>query len=461
VNGHISAATNTAMHMAQGEFVALLDHDDELTENALFENVKLLNNEPETDVIYSDQDKIESNGSLSEPFYKPAWSPELLRGVMYVGHLLVVRRKLAEKVGGFDSKFDKVQDFEFLLRVSEVTDRIRHIPKILYHWRKVPGSLAQGSEEKSEITKLQSEVVNAHLRRCGVPGVAKPHPAIGHRVIICPQPRETGPLVSILIPTKDAPQHLGRCLQSIFSLTTYKNFEVAVIDNDSTDPEALAIIEKFPIQIVPFPGRFNFARANNLGAEQSRGEYLILLNNDTEVVTPDWVEILMFHLELPNVAAVGPLLTYPDNTVQHAGVVLGFRGTADHVMRGLPSDSDGYAGSLSCTREVSEVSAVTGACMMIRRDTYLKLGGMVEDYSTHYQDVDLCQRLIAGGQRILFTPRAHLIHHEGISRGTFYDHVDRALLLDTWGHVIAHGDPYYNVNFSLSHTNYALRFGAE
>ncbi|MDH3689953.1 MAG: glycosyltransferase [Gammaproteobacteria bacterium] len=454
VNGHISAATNTAMQMAQGEFVALLDHDDELTEDALFENVKLLNREPGTDVIYSDQDKIESNGSSSEPFHKPDWSPELLRGVMYVGHLLVLRRKLAEKVGGFDSNFDKVQDFEFLLRVSEVTNRIKHIPKILYHWRKVPGSLAQGSKEKSEIPKLQSEAVNAHLRRCGVPGVAKPHPTIGHRLTIYPEPRETWPLVSILIPTKDAPQHLGRCLQSIFSRTTYKNFEVVVIDNDSTDPEALVILKKFPIQIVPFPGPFNFSRANNLGAEQSRGEYLILLNNDTEVVTPDWIEILMFHLELPNVAAVGPLLTYPDNTVQHAGVVLGFRGTADHVMRGLPKDSDGYAGSLSCTREVS---AVTGACMMIRRDEYIKGGGMVEDYSTHYQDVDLCQRLIAGGHRILFTPRAHLIHHEGKTRGRFYDHMDRALLLDTCGDVIAQGDPYYNVNFSLSHWNYSLR----
>jgi GT2 family glycosyltransferase len=391
---------------------------------------------------------------LSEPFYKPDWSPELLRGVMYVGHLLVVRRKLAEKVGGFDSTFDKVQDFEFLLRVSEVTDRIKHIPKILYHWRKVPGSLAQGSEEKSEITELQSEAVNAHLRRRGVPGVAKPHPTIGHRVTIYPEPRETWPLVSILIPTKDAPHHLGRCLQSIVSLTTYRNFEVVVIDNDSTDPEALVLLKKFPIQIVPFPGGFNFSRANNLGAKQSRGEYLILLNNDTEVVTPDWIEILMFHLELPNVAAVGPLLTYPDNTVQHAGVVLGFRGTADHVMRGLPKDSDGYAGSLSCTREVS---AVTAACMMIRRDDYIKCGGMVEDYSTHYQDLDLCQRLVASGHRIVFTPRAHLIHHEGTTRGRFYDDMDRALLLDTWGDVIAQGDPYYNVNFSLSHWNYTLR----
>ena len=450
-NRGISAATNAVLEIAGGDFIAMLDHDDELTPDALYEIASALNEAPETDAVYSDSDKIDADGVLSEPFYKPDWSLELFRGVMYIAHLLVVRRALAKKAGGFDTRYDKVQDFELMLRVSEATDRIRHIPKILYHWRKISGSVAYGLDEKSDISDLQVAAVNAHLERCGVAASACAHPTIGHRVVIKPKPRKTWPLVSIIIPSKDAPCHIGRCLQSIFTRTTYQDIEVIVVDNGTTDPQALAYLHQYPLKIVSYNEKFNFSRANNLGIAEARGEYVVLLNNDTEIVIPEWIEVMLFHMELPNVGAVGPLLLYPDKTVQHAGVVLGFRGTADHVMRGFPGDADGYAGSLSCTREVT---AVTAACMMMRRDEYIECGGLLEYYATHYQDLDLCLRFFSSGKRILYTPRAVLIHHESVSRGQCYDSLDRALIIDTWGDLIKRGDPYYNPNFTLTRCDY-------
>ncbi len=213
-------------------------------------------------------------------------------------------------------------------------------------------------------------------------------------------------------------------------------------------------MKNYPVTVVPYTEQFNFSRANNLGAQSSRGEFIVFMNNDTEVLTPDWIEVMLSFLEHKDVAVVGPMLVYPDRTVQHAGVVLGIRGTADHVMRHFPSDSDGYAGSLSSPREVS---AVTAACMMIRRQDYLRYGGFVEYYGTHYQDVDLCLRIRASGKSILFVPYAVVLHRESTTRGRFYDYLDRALLLDTWGAVIARGDPFFNPHFSLETADYALR----
>jgi GT2 family glycosyltransferase len=376
---------------------------------------------------------------------------------MYVGHLLVVRRALALAVGGFDSRFDKVQDFEFMLRVSERTDRIAHVPKVLYHWRSVPGSVARGAGEKKGIVELQAAAVAAHLARGGTDAAVEPHPTFDHRVVVRRRAPADAPLVSIVIPTKDAPQHISRCLDSIFERTSYPRFEVVVVDNGTTDPRALAAIRKHPVQVVPFAEPFNFSVANNRGVEATRGETLVLLNNDTEVIDRDWLEQLVAHLHAPGVGIVGPVLLYPDRSVQHAGVVLGFRGTADHVMRGFPADSDGYAGSLSCTREVS---AVTGACLAIRRADYVALGGLLDLYGTAYQDVDLCLRVREQGRRILCVATARLVHHESATRGTAYDFLDRALLLDTWGEVIERGDPYYNPNFTLERHDYSPRRSA-
>lgn len=451
-NTGISGATNKAAEIAKGAFFALLDHDDELTANALYEMVLALNQDQGIEILYSDQDKIDKVGVTDEPFFKPDWSPELLRSVMYIGHLLVVKRDVFKRANGLNSEFDGVQDFEFMLRVSEMTSKIKHIPQVLYHWRKIPGSVAFGLDEKGDkIETLQVKAVNEHFSRLGIHAIAAQHPRHRHRIFVQPGQRENHPLVSIIILTKDMPEHIGRSLQSIFQKTVYPNYEVVVVDNGTTDRDALQILREHPVKRVEFNEKFNYARCNNLGARNSQGEFLIFLNNDTEVLTPNWIEQLLFYCEFADVGAVGPLLVYPDRTVQHAGVVLGLRGTADHIMRHFPNDSDGYAGSLSSPREVS---AVTGACLMIKRNDFLMEGGFQEYYDTHYQDVDLCLHLRAKGKRNLYVPHAVLIHYESSSRGKFYDHLDKGLLLDIWGDLIAKGDPYYNPNFSLDNQNF-------
>ena len=453
-NSGISAASNRALELAEGEFVAFLDHDDELAPEALLECVWVLNQKPETDVVYTDEDKIDRWGRHSKPFHKPDWSPELFRGVMYVGHLLVVRRSLVNEVGGFDSVFDGVQDYELMLRVSERTQRIEHVPRLLYHWRKLPGSVASSTDAKPGIPALQAAAVNAHLRRRSIGAEAQPHPTLPHRVVMHPKPRAAWPSVDVVIPTRDAPHHIGRCLDSLYGQTTYPNFRVYVVDNGTTDLEALRAIRSSEARAVPFEGPFNFSRAINDGVATGRGEFVLLLNNDTEVVRPNWLEAMVWLAEVSDVGAVGPLLLYPNGTVQHAGVVLGMRGTADHVLRGYPADADGYAGSLACAREVS---AVTGACLLVRRDLYEEVGGLDVHFATHYQDIDFCLKIRRKGLRNLFTPRSVLIHHESASRGPHYDHLDRALLLDRWADRIARGDPYYNPWLSLAGSDYRVR----
>jgi GT2 family glycosyltransferase len=450
-NAGISAATNQALDLAQGDYVCFLDHDDLLHWAALEAMAEKIRES--YDVVYSDEDKLdEKTGELVEPFFKPAWSPEYFRGVMYVGHLLCVRRELARKTR-FDSAFDGVQDFEFMLRVSETGARIGHIPRVLYHWRKTPGSIAEASDAKPQLGALQQNAVNAHLGRLKLSGRAE-QSELPHRLKILPMPRINFPPVSIIIPTKDAPEMLGRCLASISEKTSYPEFEVILLDNDTSDERALQLMEQYSVKRIPFPDPFNFSRANNQGAVAARGDFLVFLNNDTEIVAEDWLQHLIYYAEQPDVGAAGALLIYEDRTVQHAGVALGMRGTADHTMRGFPIGVDGYAGSLACAREVS---AVTGACMMIRKSLFHEIGGFNEHFFTAYQDVDLCLRLRERGLRLICTPQALVVHHESVSRRSYYDMIDRMLLLDQWESVIQRGDPYYNPNLNLERGDYSRR----
>ena len=450
-NRGISAATNQALDLARGEHVCFLDHDDLLHPSALESVANKMGQG--CDIVYSDEDKLDNaSGELVEPFFKPDWSPEYFRGVMYVGHLLCLRRTLAVSTR-FDSTFDGVQDFEFILRASETGATIAHVPKILYHWRKTAGSIAEKSDAKPRIDALQQRAVNAHLARMKLPAQAEPT-GLPHRLRINPAKRETFPPVSIIIPTKNAPDVLQRCLKSISEKTSYPKFEVIVMDNETTDEAALRLMKEYPVRRIEFPNPFNFSRANNQGAAAATGDFLLFLNNDTEVVSEDWLQHLVYYAEQPDVGAAGALLVYADRTVQHAGVALGMRGTADHTMRGFPIGVDGYAGSLVCAREVS---ALTGACLMIRKPLFRELGGFNEHFFTAYQDVDLCLRLRGRGLRLIFTPQAVALHHESVSRHGYYDMIDRMLLLDQWEDVIERGDPYYNRNLNLERGDYGPR----
>lgn len=447
----ISAATNKGIEIASGRYVCFLDHDDLLSPDALSLLAEACGEG--YDAVYSDSDKTDEAGLHFEPFHKPDWSPEYFRGVMYIGHLLCVRRDLALEVGGFDSRFDGIQDYEFFLRYSERTQRIRHIPKILYHWRAIAGSVAASSEAKGDLSNLQITAVQEHLNRIGLQADAV-RGRFPHRVQIAPRARLQSPRVSIIIPTKNNPEMIEQCLYTLYSKTTYPNFEVICVDNETSDPEALDVLRTAPVERLVFPGTFNFSKANNLGVKQARGPYLVFMNNDIEVLTPDWIQEMLYYAEQPDVGAVGALLLYPDQTIQHAGVVLGCRGTADHVSRGASPWTDGYAGSLSSAREVS---AVTAACLMISRALFDQVGGFNEHFFTAYQDVDLCLKVLKQNRRNIFTPRARFIHHESSSRGKYYDFVDRNLLLDYWEPDIESGDRYYNVNLDVQACDYSVK----
>ncbi len=450
-NAGISAATNQALDFAKAEFVCFLDHDDLLHPEALSAMAEKFRES--FDAVYSDEDKLDdTKGVLVEPFFKPEWSPEYFRGAMYVGHLLCVRRDLAARVR-FDGTFDGVQDFDFLLRLSETGARIGHVPRVLYHWRKVAGSLAQTSDAKPQAATLQRKAVNGHLQRLGLAARAESG-ATPHRLKIVPVPRSSFPKISVIIPTKDSPELLSRCLNSLYENTTYPNFEAVLVDNDTTDRDALAAMRAHPVVRLYLSNPFNFSRANNLATQHASGEYFVFLNNDTEVVTASWLDHLLYYAEQPDVGAAGALLLHDNGAVQHGGVVLGMRGTADHVMRGFPARSDGYAGSLTCAREVS---AVTAACMMIRRLVFENLQGFNQHFFTIYQDLDLCLRIRERGLRIIWTPEVVLLHHESVSRQKYYDLVDRYLLLDQWQSIIERGDPYYNPNLNLERGDYSLR----
>lgn len=450
-NAGISAACNQAVELARGEYVCFLDHDDLLHPFAL-EAMREKMSEG-YDAAYSDEDKLDdATGQLVEPFFKPDWSPEYFRGVMYVGHLLCVRRGLAAKTQ-FDSAFDGVQDFEFMLRLSETGVSVGHIPRVLYHWRKTPGSIAEKTDAKPQIGALQERAVNAHLERVKLAARAE-QSKLPHRLRLVPLDRDSFTRVSIIIPTRDAPDVFERCLKSIFTKTSHPDFEVIVMDNETTDERSLQLMQEYPVRRMPFPNPFNFSRANNQGATAATGELLVFLNNDTEVVAEDWLQHLAYYAEQSDVGAAGALLAYEDRTVQHAGVALGMRGTADHIMRRFPIEVDGYAGSLVSAREVS---AVTGACLMIRKALFQEIGGFNEHFFTAYQDVDLCLRLRARGLRVICTPQALLLHHESISRQSYYDMIDRMLLLDQWEDVIERGDPYYNPNLDLERGDYSRR----
>ena len=434
-NGGISAACNQALDLARGDYVCFLDHDDLLHPFALEAMRGQYGGRLRRRLFRRGQTRRRDRRAGGALFQAGLVTRIFSRSHVCRSSALCPAR--ARPQTRFDSTFDGVQDFEFMLRLSESGARVGHIPQILYHWRKTPGSIAEKTDAKPQIGLLQERAVNAHLERMKL-GARAVQTELPHRLKLVPLNRESFPRVSIIIPTRDAPEVFERCLKSIFTKTSHPNFEVIVMDNETTDKRSLQLMEEYPVRRIPFPNRFNFSRANNQGAAAATGEFLVFLNNDTEVITADWLEHLLYYAEQPDVGAAGALLAYDDKTVQHAGVALGMRGTADHTMRRFPIDVDGYAGSLACAREVS---AVTGACLMIRKTLFEEVGSFNEHFFTAYQDVDLCLRLRARGLRVIYNPQALLLHHESISRRSYYDMIDRMLLLDQWETVIERGDP--------------------
>jgi GT2 family glycosyltransferase len=455
-NRGISAATNAALAGARGEFVAFLDHDDLLPSDALLRTVQALTADPELDVVYSDSDKLTLHGTLADPFFKPDWSPTYALGAMYIGHLLVVRRSLVEEVGGFDSAFDTIQDFEFMLRVSERTDRIHHIPRILYHWRAIPGSIAAGAEQKQGVPELQARAVSEHLERIGVEVRAVPHGAIPHRAELAARDGDapgTGPgeSASIVIPWRGEPTALSRLVDSLLASSPSPG-ELIVVAPDGADvPERIA---GSVVVVAGGGGLFSRSRAANLGAARARGDWLIFCSDAAEAVEPDWLARLMLCTRLPRVVAVGPLLARPDGRTEAAGVAVGLDHPALPMLAGLESEADGYYGSLVCARDVS---ALCGDFLCLQRAAFEAAGGFEENYATGYEDFDLCQRLRSLGGGVVYAARPRVVVHEtAASRREALDVVDRALFVDRWYEALESGDPFYNPNFLRDRAAFAV-----
>jgi GT2 family glycosyltransferase len=427
-NAGIAAATNAGLALCEGEFVGFLDHDDTLTPDALLRIAQALAADPELDVVYSDSDKLTIGGVRADPFLKPDWSPVYALGAMYIGHLLIVRTSVAEVAGGFDSAFDKIQDFEFMLRVSERTDRIHHIPQILYHWRAIPGSIAAGAEEKSGVPELQARAVSGHLERLGLPARSVPHPTIPHRAVLAPaNGSPPQPQVSVIVAARGAGAELERLRRSL-EKTDYPQLETIVVEQGSR------------------------AEAHNAGAAQAAGSYLCFLAPDTEISEEGWLSQLVLHASLPGVAAVGPKLIRPDGRVEQAGIAIGLRDPAAPMLAGVGGEGDGYYGTLPCSREVSGLSA---ECMLVARQDFEREGGFVELYAHEYEDLDLCQRLARSGRKCVYAAPATLVTHRSeVARRSASDIVDRALFVDTWYDELLAGDPYFNGGFARQKADY-------
>lgn len=434
-----AAALNAALQTAAGEYVCILEPEDALAPHALIEVARAIQQEPHAGAVYTDSDLLDHRGRLSNPTYKPAWSPEYFRHTDYVGRLLVVRRERARELGGFHPAFEGMEEYELLLRLSERSPQILHVPVLACH-RGLPEQSSQEAPDAAfDLTQLQARAVAEHLSRCGVAAEVHLDLMRPRQVYLQPRRNASGPLVSILIPTRNQAALLSQCLESIYQKSTYRNFEVILIDNASDEPAALELYERYPVRVVPFHEPFNFSRAINLALRHCEGSYLLLLNNDTEVLTPDWLEQMLFYTQMPDVGAVGALLLFPDGRIQHAGVALGTRARPHHIFR-LASLADLEKGGL--VGPAREVTAVTGACMMIKRVDFEELGGLREFYQDIFQDVDLCVRLLQKGRRNILNPRARLLHHESVSRGERHELRDCVLFAELWKDELATGDRY-------------------
>lgn len=465
-NGHISKATNSALEIATGEFCALLDNDDELAPIALYEVVKTLNKNPELDLIYSDEDKIDMQGNRFDPAFKPDFSPDLLLGTNYISHLGVYRTTILHQINGFRVGYEGSQDYDLVLRFVEQTtpERIAHIPKILYYWRILPTSTAADQSTKGYAFDAGLKAVQDALVRRKIKGTAT-H-AAGNGLFDVHYEILKEELVSVIIPTKNGYDDMKRCLESIVEKTTYPNYEIVVADNGSDDVRMKELYEQYThilgekFHVIDLPIPFNYSRINNLAAKEANGTYLLFLNNDTEVITKDWMSKMVSFAQFERIGCVGAKLYYPNHTIQHAGVVLGMGGAAGHPHHTYPRGDFGYFGKLEIN---VNYSAVTAACLMIRAKDFHELNGFNEELTVAFNDVDLCLREQALGRDNLFLHEVELFHFESQSRG--YENTpekqarfekETAYMYDKWGKLIEN-DPYYNPNLTRTGGNFSLR----
>lgn len=459
----ISDNTNAAFEMATGEYVALFDHDDLLTENALYE-VALAAEGTGADLIYSDEDKIKGEtGERYQPNFKPDFNLDLLRSNNYICHLLVVRRSLIARVGGLNREYDGAQDHEFLFRLVEQTEKIAHIPKVLYHWRVHSASTADNPLSKKYAYDAGKRAVLEHIRRCGEEGEVTDTKFPGfYRVKYQVQGQ---PLVSIVIPNKDQRETLQSCLESIWKKSTYHNYEIIIVENNSTEPETFQYYKEIDgkkgVHVVYWKEGFNYSALNNFGFSFAKGDYILCLNNDITVITSDWLERMLGQCQRKQVGIVGARLYYPDDTIQHAGVIVGIGGVAGALFVGMPRERSGYLRKAILQQDMS---AVTAACMMVDRRAWEAVGGFNEELAVAFNDIDFCLKVRGKGYLVVYEPNVEMYHYESKSRGyedtpekqqRFKSEID--YMTSHWPEILREGDPYYNPNFSLKTCDYSLR----
>ena len=463
-NGGISANTNEAVALAAGEYLMLCDHDDTLEPNALYEIVKAIN-DTGADVLYTDEDKVSMDGRhYFDPNFKPDFNLFRLRENNYICHIFVVKKSLTDETGLLRSEFDGAQDFDFILRCCEKAQKITHIPKVLYHWRCHMDSTAADPSSKAYAYEAGRKAVREHYQRLGIdakvemterPGWYRSHVKV-----------QGNPLISVIIPNKDHTDDLELCLFSMTRKSTYRNYEILIVENNSEKEETFEYYRKLPdrypkARVLTWEKEFNYSAINNFAAKEAKGEYLLFLNNDVEILTPDWMEEMLQNCQQENVAAVGAKLYYPDDTIQHAGVVLGLGGIAGHIMCRASKEDPGYFGRMI---SVQEISAVTAACMMVKKSDFDAVGGLDETFQVAFNDIDLCMKFRAAGKKIIFTPYAELYHYESKSRG-LEDTPEKQFRFDKevkrfqekWAQQLEMGDPYYSPNLSVTEGDCSLR----
>lgn len=460
-NEGIAQNTNEAMKLAAGEYIGFLDHDDLLAPDALYEVVKKLNEDQSYEVIYSDEDKVTEN--LTEhfqPHIKPEFNLDLLRSNNYICHFCVIRKALIDQVGGLRKEYDGAQDYDFILRCVERAKGITRIPRILYHWRMHEKSTADNPISKRYAFEAGKQAIEAHLERCGEMADVEERKDLGFYRVKYPVLGE--PFVSIIIPNKDHVEDLEKCLHSI-TCNPYENYEIIIVENNSTEPETFVFYEKMKserLKVVTWDGSFNYSAINQFGVSHAKGEYLLFLNNDVEAMNSDWIVELLGNCQRKNVGAVGAKLFFPDNRIQHAGIVAGIGGVAANMFAGIPGEYTGYMHKASLQQNYS---AVTAACMMVKREVYEEVGGFTEELAVAFNDVDLCLKIREKGYLIVYNPEVQLYHYESKTRGPedtkeklirFQREID--YMKQRWSDILQQGDPMYSPNFSLKKCDYSL-----